>query len=174
MTHSTSLRVKGFTIIEIIAYVAVLGIIGTSFSAVFLRSIKTHTKSQAMQETTWNAKRAMDVIVQEIREAESIYSPTTVAPQLSLETSKYASPGHAASFIDFFICEEKVCFKKESQDPVTLTSDVVNVTLLSFQEVKTSLSVSSVRVTLRVEYDNPNNRPELISSLELSSVASLR
>ena len=165
---------NGFTIVEVIAYVAVLGIIGTSFSAVFLWGVKTYTKSQVIQETTWNARRAMDAIVQEVREAESIYSSTTLASQLSLETSKYTPSGHATSFLDFFLCEEKLCVKRESQDPVVLTSDNVRVTLLSFQEVRSSLATPSLRVTLRVEYKNPNNRPELISSLELSSVASLR
>lgn len=165
---------NGFTIIEVIAYIAVLGIIGTSILTVLLWGIKTHTKSQVMQETTWNAKRAMDVIVQEIREAEGIYSSTTAASQLSLETSKYTPSGHATSFIDFFLCEEKLCFKRESQPAVVLTSNNVRVTQLSFREVRTAAAISSVQITLQVEYKNPNNRPELISSLELSSVASVR
>ena len=174
MTHSTSLRVKGFTIIEVIAYIAVLGIIGTSFSSVFLWGIKTYTKSQVMQETTWNAQRAMDIMEQEIRAAEDVYSPTTSVSQLSLETTRYTAPDHSTSFIDFFLCEEKLCFKKESQDPVVLTSNNVRVTQLSFQEVRTDPAIPSVRITLRVEYKNPNSRPELSSSLELSSVASVR
>lgn len=165
---------RGFTIIEVIAYVAVLGIIGTSFSSVLLWGIKTYTKSQAMQETTWNAKRAMDIIVQEIREAEDVYSPTTSTSQLSLETSKYTPSGHATSFIDFFLCEEKLCFKRESQPAVVLTSNNARVTELSFQEVRTAATIPSVQVILEVEYKNPNNRPELISVLELSSVASVR
>lgn len=165
---------RGFTIIEVIAYVAVLGIIGTSLSSVFLWGVKTYTKSQVMQETTWNAKRALDVMVQEVREAEAVYSPTTSGPQLSLETSRYAASGHATSFIDFFLCEEKLCLKKESQDPVVLTSNNVRITQLNFQEVKTSPAVSSVQIALTVEYKNPNNRSELISSVELSSVASIR
>lgn len=164
----------GFTIIEVIAYVAVLGIIGTSILTVFLWGIKTYTKSQAMQETTWNAKRAMDTIVQEIREAERIYSPTTSGPQLSLETSKYTPSGHATSFIDFFLCEEKLCFKTESQPAVVITSNNVRVTQLLFQAVSTDPARPSAQVTLRAEYKNPNNRLELISSLELSSVASVR
>lgn len=165
---------KGFTLIEVIAYVAVLGIIGTSFSAVFLWSIKTYTKSQVMQETTWNAQRAMDIMVQEIREAEDVYSSTTGVSQLSLETTRYAAPGHPTSFIDFFLCEEKLCFKRESQDAVVLTSNNVRVMELSFQKVRTGAAISSVQVIVRVEYKNPNNRPELISSLELRSVASVR
>lgn len=165
---------NGFTIIEVIAYVAVLGIIGTSFSAIFLWGIKTHTKSQVMQETTWNAKRAMDAMVQEVREAEDIYSPTTSGSQLSLETTKYTTPGHLTSFVDFFLCEEKLCFKRESQDPAVLTSNNVRVIQLSFQEVRTVAAISSMQITLQVEYKNPNNRPELSSFVELSSVASVR
>jgi type II secretory pathway pseudopilin PulG len=165
---------KGFTIIEVIVYVAVLGIIGTSFSAVLLWSIKTYTKSQVMQETTWNAQRAMDVMVQEIREARRVYTPTTSSSQLSLVTPKYTSQGHAESFIDFFLCGEKLCLKKESQDPVVLTSDNVAVTSLSFMRVQTGPEAESLRMTLQVEYNNPNNRPELISQIELSSAASIR
>jgi type II secretory pathway pseudopilin PulG len=165
---------NGFTIVEVMAYVAVLGIIGTSFSAVFVWGVKTYTKSQVMQETTWNAKRAMDVVAQEVREAEDVYNPTTLGAQLSLETTKYTIPGHLTSFIDFFLCEEKLCFKRESQPAVVLTSNNVRVAQLSFQEVKTGSAVSSVQITLQVEYKNPNNRPELSSLVELSSVASVR
>ncbi len=164
----------GFTIIEVIAYVAVLAIVGASFSAVLLWSIKTYTKSQVMQETVWNAQRAMDIVVQEIREAQGVYVPTTSASQLSLATSKYTSAGHTRSFIDFFLCQERLCLKKESQDPVALMSDNVRVTSLSFVQVQTSPGVESVRITLQVEYKNPNNRPELISQVELSSAASIR
>jgi type II secretory pathway pseudopilin PulG len=165
---------KGFTVIEVLAYVAVLGIIGTSFSAVLLWSIKTYTKSQVMQENVWNAQRAMDLMVQEIREAQGVYNPTTLGSQLSLATSKYASAGHTGSFIDFFVCQERICFKKESQDPVALITDNVRVTLLSFMRVQSAPGAESVRITLRVEYKNPNNRPELISSVELSSASSVR
>lgn len=165
---------KGFTIVEVIAYVAVLGIIGTSFSAVLAWSMKTYAKSQIMQETAWNAQRAMDIMVQEIREAERVYVPTTLDSQLSLATVKYASPGHEESFIDFFVCQEKLCLKKESQDPIALTSDAVRVTGLSFTRVQQAPTAGSVRITIRVEYKNPNNRPELISSVELSSAASIR
>lgn len=167
-------KLEGFSVIEVVVYVAVLGIIGVSFSAVLLWSMKTHTKSQVLQETVWNAQRAMDIIVQEIREAKRVYNPTTLPSQLSLVTSKYAPAGHADSFIDFFVCEEKLCLKKESQDPVVLTSGNVSVTSLSFLQVQTSPAAESVRITLRIEYNNPNNRPELISSAELSSAASIR
>jgi type II secretory pathway pseudopilin PulG len=165
---------NGFTIVEVIAYVAVLGIIGTSFSAVLLWSMKTYKKSQVLQETAWNAQRAMDVMVQEIREAKGVYTPTTIGSQLSLATSKYAPAGHAESFLDFFLCGETLCLKRESQDPVALMSDTVRVTSLSFVRVQSAPGAESVRITLQVEYNNPNNRPELISQVTLSSGASIR
>ena len=174
MTHSTSLRVKGFTLIEVAAYIAVLGILGVSLTNVLLWSIKTYTKSQVLQETAWNAQRAMDIMVQEIREAQGVYNPTTLTSQLSLATSKYASAGHTESFIDFFLCAEKVCIKKESQNPVAIMSDNVRVTSLSFVQVQSSPATKSVRISMRVEYKNPNNRPEFISQIELSSAASIR
>ncbi|OHA67018.1 MAG: hypothetical protein A3C82_00970 [Candidatus Wildermuthbacteria bacterium RIFCSPHIGHO2_02_FULL_47_12] len=165
---------KGFTIIEVVAYVAVLGILGTSFSATLLWSMKTYTKSRVMHQTLWDAQRAMDTMVQEIREARRVYIPTTSASQLSLATSKYAPAGHAESFIDFFLCEEKLCMKKESQDPAAITSDSVRVASLSFTRVQQAPGAESIRITLQVGYKNPNGRPELASSVELSSAASIR
>lgn len=165
---------KGFTIIEVVAYVAVLGIIGTSFSSVLLSSIKTYTKTQVMQDTTWNAQRAMDSMVQEIRESDHIYTPTTASSQLSLATSRYASPGHETSFIDFFLCGEKLCLKKESQDPIALTSDAVRVTGLVFTRVQQAPNAESLRITMQVEYKNPNNRPERVSQIELTSAVAIR
>ena len=71
----------------------------------------------------------METMVYDVKEANSIYTPTSMFDshpgQFSLETKKYLPTGEVSSYVDFFICGDHLCFKKESQDPISLTSDNV-------------------------------------------------
>lgn len=108
----------------------------------------------------------------EIKEAKGVYNPTTTSNQLSLETRKYLAEGEDASYIDFYICDKQICVKKESQSPVAITSDRVEVDNLSFTLI--GEKQSSVQINLRISFKNPTNRPEYRASVDLTSTASLR
>jgi len=112
---------QGFTIIEFIVYIAVLAILGGAVSTLFLWTLKAHTKAQVLQETTFSAQLAMDRVMHEVREAESLYLPTTTATQVSLKTTASAPPGETTGYIDFFLCGQTLCMKKEEAVPVALT-----------------------------------------------------
>ena len=87
----------GFTLAEILVYIAVLSLIMLAVSSLFLWVSRTSSKAKAIKETLDNARRVMRVITYEIREARSIYTPTSVLDispgQLSLETTKYLPEG---------------------------------------------------------------------------------
>jgi len=165
---------KSFTLIEVLVYVAVLAIIISAVSSFFLWAIRSNTKTKVMRETLDNARRAMEIITYEIKEAKSIYTPTTTSSQLSLETTHYLPQGEQTSYIDFYLCENQLCLKKESQDPIALTSDRVEVKNLSFSEIATAPSDSSVQINLEVEYKNPFNLPQYQASVNLTSTIALR
>ena len=116
-----------------------------------------------------NARRALEIITYEIKGAKSIYTPTTTSNQLSLETTRYLPIGENESFIDFFLCGSRLCLKKESQDPIFLTSDSVTVTQLEFIRIEGP----SVKINLTIDYGNPND-PKRYSSASLTSTVSLR
>lgn len=165
---------NGFTFIEVIVYVAVFSVIMLAALAFLFWAIRLHATTKATQETLENAERAMNQMLLEIRAAKSFYTPTASSTQLSLETSKYLPAGETSSFIDFFLCETRLCLKKESQSPVALTSDDVEITNLEFVEVATATSTPSMHITLTAEYKNPSSQSELEASVTLNSTASLR
>lgn len=127
-----------------------------------------------MREVLDNNQRAMETMLYEIREAKSVYTPTTTSNQLSLETTHYLPSGETSTYIDFFLCGDRLCLKKESENPIALTSDRVKVTNLNFTQVATGAATPSIRISLRVEYNAPASKPEYQASLELTSTASLR
>lgn len=162
---------KGFTLMEVLVYLAVLAIIIASVSSFLVWAIKSNTKARAMREVLDNARRVMEIMVYETRGASSIYTPTSTSTQLSLQTTRYLPPGDEVGYIDFYLCQETtLCFKKDSENPIALTSDSVEVDNLEFIQIATS----SVQINLGIIFKNPQNRPEYEASIDLSSTVSIR
>lgn len=63
---------KGFTFIELIIYVAILGIIATSLIAFAWNVVYGRFKSQAQREVTQNMRYISDKIMYEVKNADSI------------------------------------------------------------------------------------------------------
>ena len=163
----------GFTLIEFLVYTAVLSIVIAVISSFIVWSIHSTNKVKAMRETLDNARRAMEIITYEIKEAKSIYTPNTTSTQLSLETTKYLPEGEETTYIDFYLCEKRLCFKKEGQGPAVLTSDSVEINNLVFTQI-ISGETPSIQINLTAGYKNPDSRPELQALVNLISTASLR
>ncbi|MEK9134884.1 MAG: prepilin-type N-terminal cleavage/methylation domain-containing protein [Patescibacteria group bacterium] len=141
---------KGFTLTEILIYIAILAIIISAVSSFFLWQINSGAKSRAIREVQYNTEQALSIMTKEIREAKSVYTPTSIFDvnlgQLSLET--------ATSYIDFFLCGTRLCQKKESQDPIALTSGMVQINNLIFNYIATTSTVPSIQVNLKINYND--------------------
>ena len=169
---------RGFTFIELLVYIAILSIVMTAIFSFFLWSNKANTKSKASREVLDSMNYAIEIMSSEIKEASSIYAPTTVFDsnpgQLSLVTKKYLPTGETTSYIDLYICGTQLCMKKESQLPVAITSDRVEVSGLIFREIATSSTAISIQISLLIQYKNPDNKPEYQASAENTITVSLR
>ncbi|MFC1629922.1 PilW family protein [Patescibacteria group bacterium] len=168
---------KGFTLLEMVVYAGILGIMVIAISSYFLWSIKGGTKAMVMRETLDNTRRAMEIMVYEIREAESVYLPTSSfgshPGQISLEMKKYLPYDEETTYVDFFISNGKLCLKKESQSSVCFTSDRVEISNLVFTQIESS-GFPSVQIELIADYKNPTNKPEREAQVSLTSTASPR
>jgi len=171
------MRKNSFTLIEMLVYIGILVIILTVIFSVLIWSIHSNTKARVMEETLDNTRRAMEIMSYEIREAKSVYDPTSVfgshPGQLSLETTHYLPEGEKTTYIDFYLCDSQLCLKKESQNPIPLTSGNVEVKNLIFTKIMTG-DIPSAEINLQIDYKNPNNRPEYQASSSLKSTISLR
>ena len=164
----------GFTLIELLIYVSVLILIISAAGSLFLSASRSGRKAKAARETIDNTRRAIEIMTHEVREAKSIYTPTSVLSsgngQLSLETTKYCPEGEISTYIDFYICEQRLCLKKENQNPVALTSDRVEIENLEFYQIATS----SIQISLKINYKSLSTRPEDHFSINTTSTVSLR
>lgn len=168
---------NGFTLTEILVYVAVLAVIMTAVAVLFFGVISAANKAQVTQETLESVRFAMEAMSYEIRMADGVYDPTSVFDsnpgQLSLETSSFLPSGESSSYVDFYLCAGRLCVKRESQDPVALTSDRVVINNLVFKKIITGGMVS-VAIDLGAHYANYGNKPEFQIAVNASSTIALR
>lgn len=164
-------RNKGFTFVEILIYTAIVSIVLLLVSSFVFYLMVSDRQSRADREIGENARRVLEQMVYEINGAKSVYAPTTSANQLSLETSQYLPSGENTTYIDFFICDLKVCLKKESQPPIPLTSDNVEVNALQFTRVSNN-GYESIKINISVTYKGIANNVQ--PQISITSVASLR
>ncbi len=161
----------GFTLLETIIYIAILSLILLLVSSIILYFIQSSSQTKGDREALENARRTLEIITYEINGAKGVYTPTTTLNQLSLETSRYLPTDESTTYIDFFICGSRICLKKESQNPIFLTGDTVQVNKLEFTQISTNGS-TSIRINLIISYNNNING--LQPSVNLTSTASLR
>ena len=170
---------RGFTLIELIVYVAVLGIVLASVLTFLLWAVKSQTKTDAMRQVVLAGQRALEVMAREIASSQSVYTPTSVfgsSPgQVALQTGAYLPTGETYSYLDFYKCEDKLCMKKESQSPLAITSDKVSVASLTFLRFVTGQNRSSLQITITLAAKTSSPpRPEYQASITLTDTVTLR
>ncbi len=163
---------RGFTLVEILIYTFLLSLILSIIASFVFWLSYSNTKSKADREASENARNAMEAMLYEIKSAKSIYTPTTTQNQLSLETANYLPDDESSTFIDFFLCDLRLCLKKESQDTIFLTPDTVGISQLEFTQIVIN-GMPSVKINLTADYLNSSD-PGRSASATLTSTASLR
>ena len=174
MIHNSS---RGFTIIEMVFYTAIVGMIGAVLTLFLFNSLKAYNKTQAIQHVFNNVNGSLRTITDEIKYARSIYTPTTVlnsdSGQLSLETALNTPAGEPTTFVDFYLDNGRIYEKREGLSAVPLTSERIFITALRFSSVSNNGKISAtVQITGRI--NTTSTKPEDQAQLTLSSSAALR
>lgn len=160
---------KGFSLVEILVSVVIFSMILLAIISFLFSMSSSNSKTKYDRDAMENARNVLDAISYQVRSAKSIYTPTTTATQLSLETLKNLPDGEDVTFVDFFLCGTAVCYKNELRETVALTSSSVQVTNLLFSQIINGSS-QSVKIDLTVRSGSTNDS----SSVSLTSTSSLR
>jgi len=167
----------GFTLIELIIYIAVFAIIATILTLFVFNFINVYTKIRITKEVSENSQIAMETMLLEIRHAKDIYTPTsslgTHPGQLSLKTAKETPIGEETAYVDFYLDENKrLCVKKDGQEAEPLTSENIEINNLIFNYLTTDKS-KSVRIELLANYRQRSGRITHQATTTITSSANL-
>lgn len=144
------MKSKGFTLIELLVYISIFSVVFAIIISFVTWAYQTNIRSAVQRELSEDIRNVMNVMSKEIRQAKNIYNPLSTETQLSLRVLGNLPQGESYSYIDFFLCENRVCLKKESQNPIALTSEKTEVNKLKF----TIVNSDSVQIFLSLKRKN--------------------
>jgi len=160
---------SGFTLIEMIIYTALVGIISVVLFGITFFVIRANNKITALSKVSSNAHSAMERMTYEIANSKYIYFPTSnfvnynsdlsEGNQLSLVTEIGASANEDVTFVDFYLENDTLFLKKEGSVPMTpiapiaLVSSDVLVSGMEFSYYKNG-SRESVTIDMTVQAKN--------------------
>ncbi|OGD31580.1 hypothetical protein A3C91_04720 [Candidatus Azambacteria bacterium RIFCSPHIGHO2_02_FULL_52_12] len=143
---------RGFTIIETLIYASLVSIVAGVLTVSVANNLKAYNKSEARQNVLANANAALKLIMDEVKYAKSIYTPTSVFGsangQLSLETVQNAPTGENTTYVDYYLDGGRIYEKREGQAALPLTSDRVFTTSLLFTRSVATSTKDSITVEI--------------------------
>lgn len=136
---------RGFSLLELIIYIAIISVISGVFVAILFNLNLSSTKSKTETEVQQNLRNAMQAISQTIRSAQSISAPaagasgSTFTAVVNGQSVQYSLGSTASS--------TAVLKRVTGANTDYITSDNVIVTYLNFTTLENSATTTSSAVT---------------------------
>jgi type II secretory pathway pseudopilin PulG len=156
-TLSTHHRQQGYTLIELLLYVAMIGTLLTSVTYFFGVVVDARVKNQTVTEVNDQGTALMDYVTQTIRNATSITAPTTGVSAASLTL---VVPTGSLSPTVFNMNSTTMQVKEGAGSVLPLTNDKVQLSGLTFKNLSRASTPGSVQVSFTLSRVNANNRNE--------------
>jgi hypothetical protein len=128
----------GFTLVETLIYLAIIGIVVTSFVSFGISVVEARNKNFAVQEVQSNAREALSFMVEKIRNCQNIVTP---AENEDGDILTLEMPDGAEQMM--FYPENGILYAAiGSSQPRSMTSGQVHVSNLKFMRLGRSVKIN--------------------------------
>lgn len=170
MSKKVNKKISGFTLIETLIYIAIIGGVIASFIAFSFSITGSRNKVHVIEEVQANARVALDVIAQKIRAADDILSPTegNNASALILDMPS-PDPDLTISV------NGGVLGIAEGAGAATpITSTEVNISSISFTNLAPTGERENIRLEMTIDYNYSGGSVEYSYAKSYQTSVSLR
>lgn len=162
----------GFTLIEVLLYVNIVGVVLTIISVFLVIFLNARVKNQVVAEVERQGNQTMQLITQTIRNADTITAP---AIGVSAASTTLTVPTGANSPTIFDLSTGVIRITEGAGSAEALTSNRVTASALSFHNLtRVSDNVGVLRIQFTLTHINPGNKNEYNYSQTFYGTASLR
>ncbi|MFH1089110.1 MAG: prepilin-type N-terminal cleavage/methylation domain-containing protein [Candidatus Uhrbacteria bacterium] len=147
---------RGFTLIEMIIYIAIIGVIISGFVSYSLSLSSVRSKNHSMVAVQANGRVALEVITEKVHGAQAILTPVAgvSSNQLILDM-----PG-ANPDITFLVTDGVLTMQETGSSAVVITDNLTSVSNLLFTNLAASGERSNVQVEITLGYNVTANNVE--------------
>jgi Tfp pilus assembly protein PilW len=164
-------RQAGFTLVELLLYLAVTSIIVTSVSGFFITMLEARVKFQVMSEVEQQGAQVMQQMTQTVRNGSTITSPTTGATGTGLTITV---PTGALSPTVFDLSGGVIRVTEGAGAAEPLTNNRVTASALSVQNLTRPTTQGVVRIQFVITSVNGSGRNEFSFSKTFRGSATMR
>jgi len=169
------LHTKGFTLIETLIYVAIIGMAVSSFVAFSLSVSSSRSKTYVVQEVQANARVALGIISQKMRAANGVNTATsTFGADPGFISLSVASSTLNPTIIGLNQDNGVLGIKEGLSATTSITSSEVKITNLVFTNLTGSSTRKNIRTEMTVEFNNPSTDITYDYSQSLRTTISIR
>lgn len=165
---------SGFTLIELLLYIAIIATLLGAVSSFLSLSLSARVKNQSISEVNQQGTAILEQIVQAVRSADSITTPTTGT---SGNTLTLAMPTAAINPTIFNISGgSPVAFqiKEGTGATIALTNNKVTVSDLTFKNLSRASTPGVVQISFTLSRVNTSNRNEYTYQQTFTTTVALR
>lgn len=141
----------GFTLIEMIIYIAIIGIVISGFVSYSLSVSGARNKNYSVVTVQANGRTALEIFRQKIHQAETVVIPSYGATSTLLLLDM---PGANPNII-FSMLNGTLLMKEGSLATTTITEDNVLVSNLIFTNLAGNNERENIKIDLTVDYSMP-------------------
>ena len=161
----------GYTLIELLLYVAIVGVLLSAVTAFFGVTTDARIKNQTVNEVNTQGTFAMDYITQTIRNATSVTSPAAAATDSQLTL---VVPTGTLSPTVFNLSSGVLQVKEGTATAIALTNSKVQVTNLTVKNLTRSGTSGTVQVSITVSRVNTANDADYDYTRTFTTTAAIR
>ncbi len=166
---------KGFTLIELIIYIAIIGLIMSSFVSFSIIMANSRNKNYAAREVQANFRNILDIVTRKVKEANSINMGASIFGSdpgvLSLSMD---DPSKDPTIIDLDQDDGVMQITEGTSNPVAITSNEIQVTNLVFENLSGTSPRNNIRIQLTLEFNGEDNDQNFNYSEDFQTAISLR
>lgn len=156
---------SGFTLIEMIIYISIVGIILVSISYLILDIISGQTRGYASNDVNQNIRFISSILTKDIKAAQDISS-------IAADTLVLTMPGDDITY-NFDALNNKLTRQLGIATAEDINSTRVDVSG-SFTDLSYLTRAKNITIELIVEYKNPSNLPDYNASTTVNFSVELR
>jgi Tfp pilus assembly protein PilW len=161
----------GYTLIELLLYVAITAILLSALMAFFAMSLSGRVKSESIGEVDQQGSFILDTVTQALRNADSITAPAAGASASSLTLAMATS---AINPTVFSLSGNTMQVKEGTANAVPMSTPRVKVTALTFKNLSRSGTPGSIQVVMTLSTVNTTGRSEYDYQKTFTTSVSLR
>lgn len=159
---------KGFSLFEVIIYIAIVAVVFTTVLGIVARSISNRIKAESIYTVTHGTRFALERMVQTVRAGTDIDEADFSSNILTVTLAD-------GTILSYQVVADQLVLSTNGGAAVTLTPSTSRVTEFTLTDRTTvGTAVEALEITLALEQNAANPRPEYLADFSLTTTAMLR